>query len=662
MARRTQIGARFNTLTAQLTLGVLLIHAVLIPTLFGGLVIFLHEGYRTSFVNDARSYSSLLATLASKDMASRQLEIFLYESYLGGQLVYAQVVDVDGRELAHVVDVELHRVFVEDFFFGEHGDAVYYISLPILDERQDRVGTLQVGYDESPTDQLIAQVTRFASYFAAGYVLLTLVLVGVWGRRLGAPLNHLRELSRQVASGRFHEPLTVESPLLEIDALAADLNLMREELVRKTESMEFMALHDALTGLPNRALLDDRMRHAIAHALRNKATVALILLDLDHFKEINDSLGHAAGDEVLKQVAERLDALLRASDTVARLGGDEFALVLPGISRTNMIAVVQKLCHSLQQPFQIRGHALNVGLSVGIATFPADGGDFQTLLQHADIAMYAAKKRHQEFAFYDRSMDQQFVDKLALASDLRRDIQNHVLLAYYQPIVRLPDRRVVGYEALARWPHAEKGLLLPGAFIALADKIGMIEELTLEIIAQTFEEYPRFPALGGAPKVSINMSARLLQQEGFPGTLQELLVRNRIEPRHVTLEITENEVMLDPTQALHMLQRLKELGVRLSLDDFGTGYSSLEFLKNLPVDEVKVDKSFVWKMTHDERDANIVRAIVALSHTLGLEVTAEGVQDEETMLALCDSGCDLAQGFLIGEPVPIHMVGSSAVA
>ena len=645
-----------NTLTSRLVLGVVCIHALLIPALFGGLAMYVNNTFRSAFINQVRTDAQLFSWLAGEDMAPARLEGVLFEGMLSSNLVFARVADASGAKLAQLAAPGVTQPFTEDFFFNEHGDDIYFIAVPVINETATPVGTLYLGYDETPTRELITLVNQRSAYLAIGYAALTLCLVIFWSRRLTRPLQQLQQLSRQVASGKFREPLAVDSRLTEISALAHDLNVMRQELVRKTESMQHLALHDTLTGLPNRTLLEDRLCQAIASARRERRMVALVVIDLDHFKEINDTLGHVAGDRVLQQTAERLQGVLRATDTVARLGGDEFAIVLAGVAETEITSTLEKICQAMHEPLPLGEQSFHVGLSSGAALYPTHGENFETLLQHADTAMYAAKKQRKDCVFYDTSLEAQNVDKLLLATELRRDMNSHALHAYYQPVLALPARRVVGYEALARWHHPEKGLLLPDVFVPLADKLGLIGGLTINILSQALEEYQKLPAAGGEAFISVNLSARLIQEDDFPRVLERLLEQFGMPAERLTLEITENEVMVDPARALLMLRRLRALGVHLAIDDFGTGYSSLEYLKNLPVDAVKIDTSFVWEMTRNPRDAKIVRAIIALCHTLEIRVYAEGVQDEETLDALCEAGCDFAQGFLISEPLPLRLL------
>lgn len=661
MAWHDRIREFANTLTARFALGVVLIHALLIPALFGGLVLYASDIFRSSFVNQVRVDAQMLAWLASKDMSPAELDNFLFESALSGNLVFARVIVPDGRVLAELSSTETYPEFKEDFFFSQNDDSTYFIAVPIRGANHESLGTLQLGYDETPTEEAISLLYQRGTWLAAAYALLSLLLAAFWGHRLSQPLRRLRHLSRQVALGKFREPLTVRSSLVEISSLAHDLNLMRHELVKKTESMEHLALHDTLTGLPNRTLLEDRFQHAVSMATRERKSIGLAVIDLDNFKEINDTLGHSAGDQVLKLAAERLKRLLRASDTIARLGGDEFALILMDATAPDIRGLLVKLCHTMHQPFQLGEQPFNVGLSLGISIYPEHGNNFDALLQCADTAMYLAKKQRKDYVFYDSSQEMQDSDKLVLATELRRGIRNHDVLPYYQPIVELTSGETVGYEALARWRHPTRGLLSPDVFIPLADKIGLIEELTFDMLARAFHEYPQLPSNGRPLSIAVNLSARSLHNDDLPRILSSLLERHSIAPWCLTLEVTENEVMLDPAGSVQMLKRLRELGVRIALDDFGTGYSSLEYLRNLPVDAVKIDKSFVWRMVEEKRDADIVRALIALSHTLGIMVYAEGVQDADTLEALQRADCDYVQGFWISEPLPVHMLKLTAL-
>jgi diguanylate cyclase len=412
------------------------------------------------------------------------------------------------------------------------------------------------------------------------------------------------------------------------------------------------ALSDALTGLPNRTLLRDRTNQAIRQADRELVPAALALIDLDRFKEVNDTLGHHYGDQLLVQVGERLRGALRAVDTVARLGGDEFAVLLPTIaSAEGAVVVVRKLQDALGGSFVLEGLSLDVEASIGVALYPEHGNDPDELLQHADIAMYAAKQTHAGFMLFDPKLDQHSPRRLALLGELRRAIDSEQLVLHYQPKVDAHSGRVLGVEALVRWQHPQHGLLPPGEFIPLAERTGLIGPLTHYVLDAALRQCRAWQQTGRELTVAVNVSARRLLDPGFPDEVAGLLARWDAPARLLVVEITESAIMTDPAHALQVLDRLNQLGVQVSIDDFGTGYSSMAHLKSLPVHELKVDRSFVSQMTSNASDAVIVRSTVDLGRNLGLRVVAEGVEDPATVQELEALGCDAIQGYYISRPV-----------
>jgi len=432
-----------------------------------------------------------------------------------------------------------------------------------------------------------------------------------------------------------------------------DRKRAESELMRQAEINEYQALHDPLTGLPNRMLFTDRIGHAILQAQRHKAKLAVALIDLDRFKEINDSLGHGAGDQVLISVGERMAGALRASDTVARLGGDEFGLVLTEISGPDaLLPVLERLQEGLEEPIHVQSLPIGIEASIGIAIYPDHGHDAQTLIQRADVAMYEAKRDGFNYVFYDDSTHDYDVTSLTLVSDLRRAISERELVLYYQPKAALESGVVTSVEALIRWMHPERGLVLPDSFIPLAQETSLIGPLTLYVIEEALRQVRAWHEQGIELQVAVNLSTRNLLDRSFPNQVADLLRRWDVKPDALELEVTESSMLANPTRAKAILGELSELGIRLSIDDFGTGYSSLAYLRQLPVDEIKIDRSFVIGMAVEAGDAVIVRSTVDLGRNLGLEVVAEGVETIEHWERLRELGCNTAQGYYLSRPVP----------
>jgi diguanylate cyclase (GGDEF)-like protein len=424
-------------------------------------------------------------------------------------------------------------------------------------------------------------------------------------------------------------------------------------LVGYQRRTERQALHDGLTGLPNRTLLHDRTGQAIRAADRELAPAALALIDLDRFKEVNDTLGHHYGDQLLIQVGKRLRATVRQVDSVARLGGDEFAVLLPRIETAEgAVAVASKLQAALEEPFVLEGLTLDVEASIGLVLYPDHGNDADELLQHADIAMYVAKETHAGFMLFDPKLDQHSPRRLTLLGELRRAIDQQQLVLHYQPKVDAHTGQVLGVEALVRWQHPEHGLIPPGEFIPLAERTGLITPLTHYVLDAALRQCRTWRQAGHELSVAVNVSARCLLDLAFPDEVAGLLATWEVPARLLLVEITESTIMADPVHALEILGRLNAMGVQLAIDDFGTGYSSMAYLKNLPLDELKVDRSFVSQVTSSTRDAVIVRSTVDLGRNLGLRVVAEGVEDQTTWQQLDALGCDAIQGYYVSRPVP----------
>lgn len=437
---------------------------------------------------------------------------------------------------------------------------------------------------------------------------------------------------------------------------AAVFGIAMMEDITERKSMEdaliHQTLHDALTGLPNRVLFKDRVDQAVHLARRQTNSFALLLLDLDRFKDLNDTCGHHYGDLLLQQLGNRLSGLLRPSDTVARLGGDEFAVVLPGADEPGAVFVATKIREALATPFQLDDQPFRIDASIGIALYPHQGNDISALLRHADVAMYLAKRGGTGHQVYAVEQDQYSPARFQLTNDLRQALDGTGLLLHYQPKIDVRSGEVVGVEALLRWQHPTRGLLQPEQFIPLSEHTGLIKLLTSWVMSEIVRQQGVWRDAGLHLDIAVNLSATSFQDWELVEMLTRLLPARATAGPALTLEITEGAVMTDPVRATEILTRLHELGVRIALDDFGTGYASLTHLKRLPLDEVKIDRSLVMDMREQEDNAYVIRSVVDLSHNLKRTVVAEGVEDQETLDLLSGLGCDLAQGYFLSEPLP----------
>jgi diguanylate cyclase (GGDEF)-like protein/PAS domain S-box-containing protein len=427
------------------------------------------------------------------------------------------------------------------------------------------------------------------------------------------------------------------------------------EVRRKDEHILHQAWHDALTELPNRALLQDRLNHAIRAAQRDAMRIAVLFIDLDRFKVVNDSLGHRVGDELLQCAARRLINSVRASDTVSRQGGDEF-IILAAIEHISDAAhIAEKVIAGMSVPFEIGEHLLNVGASIGISVYPQDGEDGATLLRNADIAMYAGKEAGRNtFRFFDPAMNERAQKRLHLEGALRRAISGNEFELFYQPKICLIDSRYCGMEALIRWRDPELGMISPLDFIPLAEETGLIEPIGNWVLETACAQMRRWADAGRiAGPVAVNVSARQLSDPDFASRLEAILKRHRLEAHYLQIEVTESTVMTDPEQAIAALNKLTTLGVTIAVDDFGTGYSSFSYLKRLPIHVLKVDRSFVTDIGNSREDDAIVTAIIQVAQSLKLMVVAEGVETAQQADFLNRMGCHFAQGYLYAKPLPV---------
>ena len=478
-------------------------------------------------------------------------------------------------------------------------------------------------------------------------------------RRVTTPLLSLVQASERLARGDYGQALAHTARTDEIGELARSFDHMRTSIATHEAEIKQLAYWDRLTGLPNRAQFSDAVRAAIAAATAGHRScprpVSVVMLDMDRFKHVNDVLGYAFGDRLLQGVAERLAAqTLREGDMVARLSGDEFALLLPGTSALEALAVAERVADVFQLPMTLDDHTVDLAAGFGVACFPDHATDASTLVSRAEVAMYTAKRKGSTAMVYDPAIDASSARSLSLLSELRAALDNEELRLFLQPKIELTGPRAgrfVGAEALVRWQHPTRGMVPPMDFIPFAEQTGFVRRLTLWMLEATAREWPTLRALG-LTRVSVNLSTRDLLDADLPAKIARIVQRHGMPPQAMCLEITESAIMDEPLRAEATLNQLSAAGFKLSIDDFGTGYSSLAYLKRLPVDELKIDRSFVMAMEADEDDAKIVRSTIDLAHNLGLTVVAEGVETAAVMARLAALACDEAQGFHMSRPLP----------
>ncbi len=482
-------------------------------------------------------------------------------------------------------------------------------------------------------------------------VVISILASLLMARGIARPVQELAVVARRIASGDY-SAAPPQSKTKEIGDLAIAFRTMQERIASRESRIMDLAYRDTLTGLPNRAMYIEHLEESLVEAVDARRPVAVLLMDLDHFKYVNDTLGHSIGDQLLCEVSRRLVTAVKGhASIVARLGGDEFAILLPSDGPEAGEMVARAICRALESPMTLEGHQVDVRASVGIAIFPDHGLERSTLLRHADVAMYAAKRNNTGTMVWDPRYDEHSSERLSLMGDLRKAVDQDQLALVYQPKVSLSSDHQLAVEALVRWQHPSRGLVPPVEFIPFAEQTGYIRAITHWVLAHAIAQCAAWRSEGLPMNVSINISARDLMDDQLPEKFSALLSEHGCAARWLSLEITESAILDDPGRAIETLQRLSELGCKIAIDDYGTGYSSLAYLRRLPLNELKIDKSFVMGMVEDASDAVIVRSTIDLAHNMGLAVVAEGVEDEATLERLRALGCDMVQGFLLSRPM-----------
>ena len=525
--------------------------------------------------------------------------------------------------------------------------------LPIGQQGGTGAAVLLARSIDAATEQYVRLERTLFALTVVG-ILVAGVAAVLTAKRVAQPLRELASTARRLERGDYHGQINVERDD-EIGALAKAFGSMRDGIAKREHEIRRLAYWDSLTDLPNRAqfllLLDD----ALAQARRANHAAFVLMMDLDRFKHVNDVMGHDFGDDLLRRVAERLTQHMAVADPsahVARLGGDEFAVLLSDATVERARAVAAGILHVLEVPISLDDQTVDIGAGLGIAAFPAHGVNPEELLSMAEVAMYQAKRRNDGAIVYEAVMDTASVKSLGLLSELRNAIERNEFRLHLQPKLRLDTGEVVGAEALVRWAHPERGNLFPDEFIPFAEQTGFIRVLTRWVLDRSAALCQELAQQGIHLKISVNLSTRDLLDQDLPLKFGEILERHKLSPESFCLEITESAIMDDPVRAQQTLERLHAMGVELSIDDFGTGYSSLAYLKRLPVDELKIDKSFVLNMEHDIGDTKIVRSTIDLGHNMGLRVVAEGIESEAVWRLLAALGCDQGQGYFMSRAIP----------
>ncbi len=579
-----------------------------------------------------------------------------------------------------MVELVNDRLCLEIHAFPNGGNRllVAYIDHTEREWRDQEVRKLSQAVEQSPAAVAIIDVNRMIEYVNPHFVTMTgyrpdEVIGFDWNRieHDTATSETLRGVDLALTKGQpwrgevknikksgehYWESISI-SPIRAPDRTTTHALIVKEDITQRKEyerRLLFQANYDELTTLPNRLLTLDRLTQAINHARRERCAVALLFIDLDDFKKVNDTLGHAVGDQLLIEAAQRLRRLVRASDTVGRLGGDEFLIVLPDQQDiTNAQIVAHKVITAFSEPFFFNNQSLVLSTSIGIASFPSDGTDPNVLMRNADMAMYRAKEGgRNSFQFFAKEMDEQAARRLQIECNLRTAIANLELFLEFQPIIESANERIIGAEALLRWRNNKLGLVAPNDFIFIAEQSGLIIEMGEFVLDQACRQIRAIEVALGLPlRVSVNVSSRQFRGPALVQAVEQALATTGMAPSSLELEITERVIVDDSPTTVATLERLASRGIRLAIDDFGTGYSSLSYLRQFPVNVLKIDRSLLSNIDRDRKSAALVRAIVSMAHALELEVVAEGVETEGQVAAVRQAGCDLAQGFVFARPL-----------
>lgn len=636
-------------LTSHVMAGALLMHIILLPILYINISNTFSSSAEEQFIGNAREISGLLSDMISVAELTENtdtLSSFMDYALLSGEILFIEIVDQQGNLIrSQEITSITTKDYIEDDYIGHHDDEVYFMSIPLntsFDGFQH--STLKLGFDETVVAEKLATVNQRSIAILGIYSVGILILMGFFTKVITQPLRTLSDWARDVAKGETDYEVNVATHIKEVDYLSHDLEKMRQSLVELAERMHFKAMHDELTGLPNRTLNDDRLDQAVTRAARENTSFAVLLLDLDRFKDINDTLGHGVGDEVLRIVAARLNSGIRESDTISRIGGDEFCAIIEGTERVVAENIALKLADAIEPHFQVNGHTLQVGTSIGIAVFPADGMSPELLIQHADVAMYEAKYKGLKVASYHEDMDKHRFEDMQLSIEMRDGINTGQFEAVFQPKIDLISNQPCGCELLSQWKHPRFGIISPEKFIPLAERENLVGKLTLMVFAQNavqlkniIEKYSEF-------QVSINISPLNLLDTTLLDELMEIMIETDFPVSKLAIEVTENAIMTNPLRSARVLEEFARAGIQVSVDDFGTGYSSLSYLQKFPINELKIDKSFVIALHDKSNNYPIVNATIAMAHDLGMTVVAEGVEELHALNLLEKLGCDHVQG------------------
>lgn len=574
---------------------------------------------------------------------------------MGQQYITGYILKSQGERLAYDPSTVAHQDHLSN--------CLKRYATPILDTQNQQIGTLELYSSNKRLEAELYNTLNQSLLSALLTCFLMAMLLLILSRRFVArPLEQMMQAIANTDKMGIPKDTIPEQGPMELRALARNMNSMvtsirlsQRDLQQQKDTVTHMTHYDALTGLANRTLFNDRLASGIARARRLNYRLALLMIDLDHFKKINDSLGHTSGDQVLTLITQRLSQLIPSDDTLARLGGDEFTIVLEGLKETSEAEeLARRVLQTISEPLELDGQQLYINSSIGISLYPDLGNSATELLMQADTALNRIKQEGRNgYQLFDPSLAHNAQELLSLEARLRRALQQSELIPYFQPQINIRTGKIEGFEALARWYSAEEGLISPGRFISVAEQSGLIEPLDWMIIRKSMQHFVDWYDRGLNPgTLSVNLNIRHFQNQSLISTLESLMAESGFKAQWLEVEVTETQLMTKPEEAIQVLNKLHASGIRIALDDFGTGYSSLSYLKRLPITKLKIDQSFIRDLPDDAEDASIVRAVIGLAKNLGLEVLAEGAETEHQINFLRINQCDRVQGYFYARPMP----------
>jgi len=669
-----------KSIRSKLIIVILSISAAALAAGMIGISINYYQSSRSTLIAEAESQARLLAhnvkvpaSIGDRETLKRVLESVVFSGEFG-----AAVFDSTGKILA-VRDEDNTDFYISEAEFKNEKDAVWggdrvYIWALIEQQDGEYSGTVYLKLSTAVFRENLGNFVLISVVIVSGLIFLVYLLSVRMQRTISDPLVQLEQISRKVSdSGNyairvphygedeigslahsFNQMLeTIEVNQKERNTANEALRLNKKRLERAVKDLQYLANYDSLTQLPNRALCMDRIKYALKRASRTSTQVSILFLDLDHFKDVNDSLGHAVGDQLLKATSQRLLEKIRSEDTLARLGGDEFVIILNELNSTqDVITIVEKIVTSFETPFQLSNYEVNTTVSVGVCMFPNDGADVDSLMKAADAAMYKAKEvGRNTYEFYEAALNKLAIRRHQLANELRQAIPNGELSLVFQPQLRLEDNKIIGAEVLLRWQHPVLGNISPAEFVPIAENTGLIKEIGNWVLDNACEKIAKCRSLGCEIRLAVNLSALQFRQTDLPEQIANTLKKYKLSPSLLEVEITESMLMRDVSQAISILERLKDMQIRIAIDDFGTGYSSLSYLRRFPLDALKIDRSFIDELVVDADDTAITLAIISMAKSLRLEVIAEGVETAQQKEFLAQNSCDDIQGYHFSRPL-----------